>query len=99
MRRLPVNIVHGLDAPSAASLLSGLDLGDAAPAVAETLVRLYGVFRSRDAELVEINPLVLTTEGEVLALDCKLVVDDAALGRQHAIADRGTLTRSVAGST
>ena len=90
MRRLPVNIVHGLDAPSAASLLSGLDLGDEAPAVAETLVRLYAVFRSRDAELVEINPLVLTTEGEVLALDCKLVVDDAALGRQHGIAGRGT---------
>ncbi len=50
----------------------------------------------RDAELVEINPLVLTTEGEVVALDCKFVLDDAALPRQPEIADRGTPDRLTA---
>jgi succinyl-CoA synthetase beta subunit len=90
MRRLAVDIAAGLDARRASTLVSSLDLGDAAPAVAETLVRLYDFFRSRDAELVEINPLVVTTEGLVVALDCKLVLDDAALARQSDIAGHGT---------
>ncbi len=90
MRRLPVDIAEGLDARRASTLLSGLDLSGAAAEVAETLVRLYGVFRTRDAELVEINPLVLTAEGRVFALDCKLVLDDAALSRQADIAELDT---------
>ena len=93
MRRMPVALAEGLDAPRATDLLAGLGLGDAARALAETLARLYGVFRSRDAELVEINPLVLTADGHVVALDCKLVLDDAALGRQPEIAAKGTPDR------
>ena len=96
MRRLPVDIRQGLDASRAAPFLAGLGLDDAVPEIAETLTRLYRVFRTRDAELVEINPLVLTTEGRVLALDCKLVLDDAALPRQSGIADRGTPDRLTA---
>ena len=96
MRRLPVDIAQGLDADQAATLLSGLDLGDAAPEIAATLACLYRVFRARDAELVEINPLVLTAEGRVVALDCKLVLDDAALPRQPEIADQGTPDRLTA---
>ncbi len=90
MRRLPVDITAGLDADGAATLLAGLDLGPAERPVAETLARLYRVFRDRDAELVEINPLVLTTDNRVVALDCKLVLDDAALSRQSDIAGNGT---------
>jgi succinyl-CoA synthetase beta subunit len=44
-----------------------------------TIVRqAYDLFRKEDAELVEINPLVLTPEGKVIAGDAKLVVDDNA---------------------
>ena len=96
MRRLPVDIRQGLGTEAAPTLLAGLDLGTAAPELAETLVRLYRVFRARDAELVEINPLVLTSENGVVALDCKFVLDDAAVSRQPEIAPKGTPDRLTA---
>jgi succinyl-CoA synthetase beta subunit len=43
---------------------------------------LYRLCTEKDASLAEINPLVLTQEGEVVALDCKLNFDDSALFRQ-----------------
>lgn len=96
MRRLPVDIRKGLGGGRAAMLLDGLDLGEAEGRVAATLAKLYRVFRQRDAELIEINPLVVTRDGEVVALDCKLVVDDAALARQPDIAGKGTPDRQTA---
>jgi len=50
---------------------------------------LYRVYRLNDAELVEINPLAVTAAGAVVALDCKLVVDDSGLVRQPGLAERG----------
>jgi succinyl-CoA synthetase beta subunit len=94
MRRLPVDITAGLDPDAASTLLAGLDLGGVAgERIAGTLLDLYRLFRERDAELVEINPLVLTRDGDLVALDCKLVLDDAALSRQPDIADKGTPDR------
>jgi succinyl-CoA synthetase beta subunit len=49
--------------------------------IAPLLVALYDFYQAWDAELVEINPLAKTTDGELIALDAKLVVDDAALDR------------------
>ncbi len=48
---------------------------------------LYATFIASDASLAEINPLVLTPEGEVIALDAKFDFDDNALYRQKAIAE------------
>jgi succinyl-CoA synthetase beta subunit len=45
------------------------------------LMKLYQAFIELDASLAEINPLVVTDHGKVLALDCKLVLDDNALFR------------------
>ena len=90
MRRLPVDIRAGLSTDQARSVLTGLDLGGLGDAVAATLVRLYDSYRAHDAELLEINPLVLTSDGRVMALDCKLTVDDSSLARQSAIASTGT---------
>ncbi len=87
MRRLPVDIRHGVDQVQAATLLDGLDLP---PAVAEALVKLYDVYRACDGDLLEINPLVLTTNGDVVALDCKFTLDDSSVGRQGEIAETGT---------
>jgi succinyl-CoA synthetase beta subunit len=42
---------------------------------------LYAAFVESDADLAEINPLVVTTEGRLLALDAKIVLDDSALPR------------------
>ncbi len=47
--------------------------------------KLYKVFIETDANQLEINPLVLTTEGEFIALDAKFNFDDNALFRQEAI--------------
>jgi succinyl-CoA synthetase beta subunit len=43
---------------------------------------LYRLFRDQDLSLVEINPLVVTTDGELLALDGKINIDDNALYRR-----------------
>jgi succinyl-CoA synthetase beta subunit len=48
---------------------------------AETLRRLYDAFVGSDADLAEINPLVITAGGQLLALDAKIVLDDSALYR------------------
>jgi succinyl-CoA synthetase beta subunit len=48
---------------------------------AATLTGLYAAFVESDADLAEINPLVITEGGELLALDAKIVLDDSALGR------------------
>ncbi|HCK98785.1 MAG TPA: ADP-forming succinate--CoA ligase subunit beta [Candidatus Marinimicrobia bacterium] len=45
------------------------------------LQSLYNVFRRTDASLVEINPLVITAKGEIIALDAKITFDDNALFR------------------
>ena len=50
------------------------------------LGRLYRLFVERDASLAEINPLVVTRDGELLALDAKLTFDDNALYRHPEIA-------------
>lgn len=57
-------------------------------AVAATLVGLYQLYRQIDAELVEINPLVVTRDGDVLALDCKLSLDPGALPRHPDLVER-----------
>jgi succinyl-CoA synthetase beta subunit len=81
--RRPLDIRRPLDRAEArdATLRAGLRLFEA-NRVAPVLVALYDVYRSRDCELVEVNPLALTPHGEVVALDAKVVVDDAALARQ-----------------
>jgi succinyl-CoA synthetase beta subunit len=55
-------------------------------AVADVANRLYGVFVGSDASLAEINPLVITGQGTVIAADAKFDVDDNALYRQQALA-------------
>jgi succinyl-CoA synthetase beta subunit len=90
IRRLLAEIdVH--PSPAAiADMLKGLNLGRAEAQVTRILGQLYAAFRMRDAELLEINPLALLADGRVVALDCKFVLDDAALDRQADIAKGGT---------
>jgi succinyl-CoA synthetase beta subunit len=49
---------------------------------------LYRLFKENDLALLEINPLVVTTDGKLFALDCKMNVDDNALYRQKALAEQ-----------
>ncbi|MDQ3911087.1 MAG: acetate--CoA ligase family protein, partial [Actinomycetota bacterium] len=64
---------------------AGLE-GDAAKGVGQTLTNLYKAFEDADASLVEINPLVITTDGRVLTLDAKVTVDNSSLYRHEDIA-------------
>lgn len=56
-----------------------------AKALAELVANAYRLFQSSDAQLLEINPLVLTEAEELLAVDAKLTIDDTALFRQAEI--------------
>jgi succinyl-CoA synthetase beta subunit len=54
---------------------------------AATLVKLCQVFLGDDASMVEVNPLVTTTDERVICLDGKVVIDDSALFRQKDLAE------------
>jgi len=74
------------------AVASGLDASLHVP-LAGFLVTLYGLFRQFDAQLLEINPLAVTGSGDLVALDCKLVIDDNAVFRQpHVGPERHTGT-------
>lgn len=53
-----------------------------AKALGKVINQLYAAFRTNDAALVEINPLVVTADGDVIAADAKVSIDDHALYRQ-----------------
>jgi len=55
-------------------------------AFVQIVQQLYECYIKSDAELVEINPLVITAEGSLLALDGKVIIDDNALYRQPKLA-------------
>ncbi|MFZ2059044.1 MAG: ADP-forming succinate--CoA ligase subunit beta [Acidimicrobiales bacterium] len=80
--RLHVNPLDGLTLGAARELVerARLDL-QAREGAAEILLKLYDCYIEGDADLVEINPLVLTTDGEVRVLDAKVTLDDDAAFR------------------
>src|SRR5438876_8561228 len=80
----------GIQDYQARRLAYGLGLAGDPFKQAVALIRsLFGLYLARDCSLVEINPLVVTKDGRVLALDAKLNFDDSALWRHTAIvADR-----------
>jgi succinyl-CoA synthetase beta subunit len=89
LRRLPVDIRRGLAQADAAKLVVGLGLGAVESGLAATLERLYAAYAASDAELLEINPLAITRDGRVVALDCKLVMDDCGAVRRSELARAG----------
>jgi succinyl-CoA synthetase beta subunit len=89
IRRLLVDIDGSPSPADIAQMLKGLNLGVAEAQIARILEHLYAAYRARDAELLEINPLALLGDGRVVALDCKFVLDDAAVYRQPDITNAG----------
>ncbi len=95
LRRHLVDLDRGFDAATARSVLHGLDLSGAEAPVADVLAALYRAAGNAAADLIEVNPLALLGDGRVVALDCKLTIDDAAAFRQGnlaAVAAAETLT-------
>ena len=69
-------------------LCNGLGFsGKAANALMQTLARAWEIYWRYDLDLLEINPLAVTSSGEVIALDAKLNVDNNALFRQENISE------------
>jgi succinyl-CoA synthetase beta subunit len=57
-------------------------------AFTKLLKALYKLFKDNDLALLEINPLIVTTDGKIVALDCKMSVDDNALYRQKLLTEQ-----------
>ena len=89
IRRLLLDIDGNPDATDITGMLKGLDLGPAETQIMQILERLYTAYRKYDGELLEINPLAVLGDGRVVALDCKFVLDDAAIYRQPELAKAG----------
>jgi succinyl-CoA synthetase beta subunit len=90
LMRQPIDIRHGPDRVAVERAIADLGAGEHASAVADVLMRLYQVYTDNDAELIEINPLARTTDGGLVALDCKFVLDDSAIPRREALAATGS---------
>ncbi len=86
--RQTVRPATGLQPYHVRKLAFGLGLGADGAKVLEPFLRsLYRAFLETDASLVEINPLVLTGDGRLIALDGKMNFDDNALYRHKELAD------------
>jgi succinyl-CoA synthetase beta subunit len=96
IRRLLVDIEDKPPAADIATMLKGLQLGDAEAQIVRIIERLYTAFRQCDAELLEINPLALLEDNRVVALDCKFVLDDGAVYRQPDLAKSGAAAAMTA---
>jgi succinyl-CoA synthetase beta subunit len=82
LARVPVSPLTGVDAAKAAEIVAAGRLPEEARAgAAELAERLWDTFTGEDATLVEVNPLVLTGDGRVIALDAKVTLDDNAAFR------------------
>jgi succinyl-CoA synthetase beta subunit len=83
LAKVEVDPLGGIDLAKARdiAIAGGFD-ADTADKVAPVIVKLYEVYKGEDATLVEVNPLVLTEDGQVLALDGKVTLDENA-GFRH----------------
>ena len=83
LAKVEVDPIAGVDLAKASEIaLAGGFPADLVEKVAPVLVKLYEVYKGEDATLVEVNPLVLTGAGDIVALDGKVSLDENA-GFRH----------------
>jgi succinyl-CoA synthetase beta subunit len=89
LARLHVDPLEGFQAYQARRLIYGAAIEDPSEQkqILAIIEKLYKCFVESDAMLTEINPLIVTPDGEVRALDSKFTVDDSALFRHPDIAE------------
>jgi succinyl-CoA synthetase beta subunit len=89
LSRLHVDALEGFQPYQARRLIYGAGVEDAGEQkqILAIIEKLYRCFVESDAMLCEINPLIVTPEGEVRALDSKFTVDDSALARHPDLAE------------
>jgi len=85
LARVAVDPTVGIDAAKADEIVATAGFAeDKAAKVAAVIVKLWDVFKNEDATLVEVNPLVATGAGDIVALDGKVSLDDNASEFRHA---------------
>lgn len=83
IKKVHVNPIDGLSREVAAKLVDDAEIDlEARAGVVDVLIQLYEAYVKGDADLVEINPLILTPDDKVHALDAKVTLDDNA-GFRH----------------
>ncbi len=88
LARVQVDALTGIDEAKAREIVAAGNFpAEVADGVADVVVKLWGVFVQEDATLVEVNPLVKTEDGKVVALDGKVTIDENADFRQPAHAE------------
>jgi succinyl-CoA synthetase beta subunit len=86
LHRIAIDPAFGLMAYQTSALAYGIGLAkEQAAELSSLLLNLYRLFEQMDCSLVEINPLVLTTDGHFIAVDSKITFDDSALYRHRDI--------------
>jgi succinyl-CoA synthetase beta subunit len=90
-----VQLTETFDDATARTMIADLGLGAAESEVANVLTRMVAAFIAKDAELIEINPLAVLADGRVVALDCKLTIDDASIYRQAGLAAHGASEKAT----
>ncbi|RJR20951.1 MAG: ADP-forming succinate--CoA ligase subunit beta [Nitrospiraceae bacterium] len=84
--RVLINPLTGITSGHGREISAGLNLaGSLAGKFSGLVENLYGLFIKTDCSLLEINPLVITKQGDLIALDAKIDIDDNALFRQKDI--------------
>ena len=79
LAKIAIDAIQGIDLAKALEIAkAGGFSDDIAAKVAPVFVKLYDVFVNEDATLVEVNPLILSKDGEIIALDGKVSLDDNA---------------------
>jgi succinyl-CoA synthetase beta subunit len=79
LAKIEVSAVTGIDKAKAVEIAKAANFpAELVDEVSDVFVKLYEVFRKEDATLVEVNPLVRTKDGKILALDGKVSLDDNA---------------------
>lgn len=87
IHKMWISPADGVDRAAARELAQKIGIPEnALDAAADLIANLYRVYQETDASLVEINPLVLTGKGDIVALDGKMNFDDNALFRHPEIA-------------
>lgn len=94
LAKVPVDPIEGIDEAVADTILTEAGFpAEEHAAIVPAIVKLWETYRDEDATLVEVNPLIKTKDGKVLAIDAKMTVDDNASFRQPdhaALVDRAT---------
>jgi succinyl-CoA synthetase beta subunit len=83
LAKVPVSAVAGIDKAKASEIVKKANFpAEIAEQVEKVIELLWQVFTKEDATLVEVNPLVKTADGRIIALDGKITLDDNAEFRQ-----------------